>query len=302
MTDKTEPLRLPALRPSPLSLDRTERGRDGASAPPAALRREAALTFWDEVLRTASAAAAGRIRAGTPKAPPKRVADELGFVLHAWPWRESSLVADVLTLRYGRVFLVAKGAKRQASPLRGLLVPFAPLRLAWSGRNEAKVLTKADWMGSLAPLSGEALLSGFYMNEMVLKLTEREDPQPRLFGAYVEALHALGTAERLDRQRVLRVFELAMLDALGWGLSKPEGSAVAYVVRSGALCALHPHEAPRPHEAVYAPELVDALLKRDFSDARALRAARDILRETVGYHLGGRELHARRILGELARL
>ena len=134
------------------------------------------------------------MRTAGPKAPPKRVADELGFVLHAWPWRESSLVADVLSLRYGRVFLIAKGAKRQASPLRGLLVPFAPLRLAWAGRNEGKVLIKAEWMGTLAPLSGEALLSGFYMNEMLVKLTEREDPHPKLFGAYVEALHALGTA------------------------------------------------------------------------------------------------------------
>lgn len=332
---KAEALPFPSLSPS-LTPSRSP-APDGASAPgacesstestPAAVpqpvperltaprgsvsdavrRREAALRLWDEVLRTAEAARSGAVRAYGPKAPPKRVADELGFVLHAWPWRESSLVADVFSLRYGRVFLIAKGAKRQASPLRGLLVPFAPLRLAWGGRNEAKVLTKAEWMGTLAPLSGEALLSGFYMNEMVLKLTEREDAHPKLFGAYVETLHALGTEDRTGRQCVLRRFELALLDELGWGLTKPvrsaaEAPAAGFVLRDGMLTALHAHETPRPGEVLRDEALIDALLSRDFKDARTLRAARDILREAVAHHLGSRTLHARRILGELARL
>lgn len=301
MTDRKTVLRLPELA-EPSKPPQRASTRDAAPTPPAVRRREAALAYWDEVLRSARAAVDGLVRTGVPQALPKRVAGELGFVMHAWPWRESSLVADVLTLRYGRVFLVAKGAKRQASPLRGLLVPFAPLRLTWSGRNEAKILSGAEWMGSLAPLSGEALLSGFYMNELILKLTAREDPHPTLFGAYVEALHALGTAVRADRQRVLRTFELALLETLGWGLVLPEGEAAGYVVREGALVRIAPHESARPGEILYAPQWVQALLKRDFADARALRAARDILRETVSHHLGGRELHARRILGELSRL
>ncbi|MCI7709876.1 MAG: DNA repair protein RecO [Sutterella parvirubra] len=333
-----EPLPFPTLAPQPQRAGAAE-SADSADAaePPAPLpqhlsapsgtlgtairRREAALRLWDEVLRTAEAAKAGSVRTAGPKAPPKRVADELGFVLHAWPWRESSLVADVLSLRYGRVFLIAKGAKRQASPLRGLLVPFAPLRLAWAGRNEGKVLIKAEWMGTLAPLSGEALLSGFYMNEMLVKLTEREDPHPKLFGAYVEALHALGTEDRTGRQRVLRRFELALLEDLGWGLTKPapveakrgdkkggrqgaeaSGGVSGYVLREGALVALGRHDVPRPGEVLWDEPLIDALLSRDFKDARTLRAARDILREAVAHHLGSRTLHARRILGDLARL
>ncbi len=137
-------------------------------------RREAAQRVLEAVLSPEAKAAQTR-------GAPGRVSDEPGFVLHTHPWSESSLLADVLTVRYGRVFLVAKGAKRPSSNLRGLLTPFSPVKLAWSGRREAKILTRAEWMGTMIPLSGEAIMSGFYLNELILKLTEREDPHPGLF-------------------------------------------------------------------------------------------------------------------------
>lgn len=142
---------------------------------------------------------------------PARVTGELGFILHAWDWSETSLLLDVLTVRYGRVFLVARGARRASSQYRGLLTAFCPLRFSWTGSKEAKMLVRAEWQGTMVPLTGEALLSGFYVNELILKLTVREERHPGLFEAYVKAIHALALDERDAMQPALREFEMAVL-------------------------------------------------------------------------------------------
>ncbi|MEK7317494.1 MAG: DNA repair protein RecO, partial [Pseudomonadota bacterium] len=98
-----------------------------------------------------------------------RVTNEAGFVLHAHPYRETSLVLDVFTRDHGRVAMVAKGAKRPHSALRAVLQHFHPIALSWTGRGEVKTLTKAEYVGGMLPLSGDALLSGFYLNELLLR-------------------------------------------------------------------------------------------------------------------------------------
>lgn len=241
-------------------------------------------------------------------AMPKRVIDELGFVLHTYPWSESSLLVDALTVHYGRVFLIAKGAKRPSSLVRGLLTPFAPLRFAWSGRNEAKVLVKADWMGTMTPPTGEALLSGFYINELVLRLTEREDRHEGLFELYASTLAALSDDDKTARSARLRSFEKGLLTILGWGPSLSGAGAPSrserYVVSNGALHAERslPPDALSPKAGRYTGEAVESLLAEDFSTPAKVRSARDILRELIQFHLGPRTMHTRRILGELTRL
>ena len=136
---------------------------------------------------------------------PARVTGELGFILHAWDWSETSLLLDVLTVRYGRVFLVARGAPPAPSQYRGLLTAFCPLRFSWTGSKEAKMLVRAEWQGTMVPLTGEALLSGFYVNELILKLTVREERHPGLFEAYVKAIHALALDERDAMQPASRI-------------------------------------------------------------------------------------------------
>lgn len=247
-------------------------------------------------------------RAAKGDAMPKRVIDELGFVLHTYPWSESSLLVDALTVHYGRVFLIAKGAKRPSSLVRGLLTPFAPLRFAWSGRNEAKVLVKADWMGTMTPPTGEALLSGFYINELVLRLTEREDRHEGLFELYASTLAALSDDDKTARSARLRSFEKGLLTILGWGPSLSGAGAPSrserYVVSNGALHAERslPPDALSPKAGRYTGEAVESLLAEDFSTPAKVRSARDILRELIQFHLGPRTVHTRRILGELTRL
>lgn len=249
-----------------------------------------------------------KARAAKGDAMPKRVIDELGFVLHTYPWSESSLLVDALTVHYGRVFLIAKGAKRPSSLVRGLLTPFAPLRFAWSGRNEAKVLVKADWMGTMTPPTGEALLSGFYINELVLRLTEREDRHEGLFELYASTLAALSDDDKTARSARLRSFEKGLLTILGWGPSLSGAGAPSrserYVVSNGALHAERslPPDALSPKAGRYTGEAVESLLAEDFSTPAKVRSARDILRELIQFHLGPRTMHTRRILGELTRL
>src|SRR5512136_3080456 len=119
---------------------------------------------------------------------PLRREDEAAFVLHTYPYRETSLIVEAFTANFGRVALVAKGARRPRSDLRGLLQAFQPLLLSWSGQQELKTLLRAEWRGGLPRVGGSALLCGFYLNELLLKLLPREDPHAELFADYETAL------------------------------------------------------------------------------------------------------------------
>lgn len=146
--------------------------------------------------------------------------DQAGYVLHAYPYRETSLIVEALTAEHGRIGLVARGAKRPRSELRGLLQAFQPLTLAWAGAGELKTLVRAEWRGGLPLPAGGALLCGFYLNELLLKLLPREDAHPALFAHYEDALHALTEDASAPAQAVvLRRFELRLLAELGYALS-----------------------------------------------------------------------------------
>ncbi|MDR0564817.1 MAG: DNA repair protein RecO, partial [Azoarcus sp.] len=142
-----------------------------------------------------------------------RIAQQPARVLHTLPWRETSLIAEVFTRNHGRLALVAKGARRPMSEMRGVLMAFQPLLIGWSGAGEVKTLTHGEWRGAHPPLTGRALLCGYYLNELLLKLTAREDPHPALFDAFEATLAALRQEENLPP--LLRRFELTLLRELG---------------------------------------------------------------------------------------
>src|ERR1700757_4788539 len=118
------------------------------------------------------------------RAPHERHDDEPAFVLHTYPYRETSVIAEALTATRGRVALLARGARRPRSELRGALQAFQPLTFSWTGGGELKTLMRADWRGGLPLVAGSALLCGFYLNELLLKLLPRDDAHPRLFDSY----------------------------------------------------------------------------------------------------------------------
>src|SRR5215813_9854469 len=150
------------------------------------------------------------------RAQPLRRDDQHAFVLHAYPYRETSLIVEAFTREFGRVAMVARGAKRPRSELRGLLQAFQPLLLSWSGQQELKTLLRAEWRGGLPRVGGSALLCGFYLNELLLKLLPREDPHPTLFDDYEAALRQLASGE--PQAPVLRGFEVRLLAEMGYAM------------------------------------------------------------------------------------
>ncbi len=120
-------------------------------------------------------------------------------MLHTYPYKETSLIVEAFTRRFGRVSLLARGARRPRSAMRGVLLAFHPLRLGWSGSGDLANLMAAEWGGALQPaslpLAGRGLMCGFYLNELILRLLPREDPHEALFDAYSEALARLSAAQ-----------------------------------------------------------------------------------------------------------
>ena len=114
----------------------------------------------------------------------KRIHHEPAYVLHHYDWSESSLILEAFTRHHGRTALVAKGAKRPSSNFRPILLPLQPLSIGYGGDGEISTLKNAEWLGGHVMPSGDALLSGYYLNELLLRLLARDDPHPALFDAY----------------------------------------------------------------------------------------------------------------------
>jgi DNA repair protein RecO (recombination protein O) len=250
---------------------------------------------------TAPAAVRGRRRSSDA-----RVDHQAGVVLHTTPWRETSLIVEVFTREHGRIALVARGAKRPTSQFRGLLAPFAPLALSWSGRNEIKNLVRVEWVGGLTPLRGDALLAAFYANELLVRLLARADPHERLFDSYLQLLRGLAAA----RQDVtLRAFEMELLREVGYAVpldqctsGEPIDALARYRFRPEAGAhRLGPGEGDEEGASVSGSTLL-AMARGEFADSRVASEAKVMLRQLIRYHLDGKPLNTRRILLDLHQL
>ena len=245
------------------------------------------------------------IRAAKPVPKDHRVAGQPGFVLHSYPYKETSLIVDVFTREHGRVALIAKGAKRPHSKLRGVLQTFQPLAVGWSGRSEIRTLTGAEWIGGMLPLEKAALLCGFYLNELLFKMLARDDPHPALFDHYVATLNQLAHQE--PAPIVLRKFERALLKETGVGgdftVCTGTGTAVdptvIYVVEPehGVRQATPSDTAPR----VTGKTLLD-MEQEDYSDATTQTQSKFLMRSLLAHHLNGTPLNTRQILIDLMQL
>lgn len=141
-----------------------------------------------------------------------------GFLLHSLAYSETSLIVELFTREHGRIAAVAKGAKRKGSALRSVLMPFQPIEISLSGKSELRTLTHADWLGGMAMPVGDALICGFYMNELLIKLLAKEDPNETIFEAYSQCLTSIAedslSGEKLDTS--LRAFEWQLLREIGY--------------------------------------------------------------------------------------
>ena len=145
----------------------------------------------------------------------KRITDEPAYVLHRYDWSESSLILEVFTRTYGRVALVARGAKKPSSSFRPILLPLQPLHVAFGGDAEIRTLKSAEWQGGHVMPTGDALLSGYYLNELLMRLLARDDPHPVLFDAYAATVQLLANQSIDTLEVALRAFELRLLRDIG---------------------------------------------------------------------------------------
>lgn len=234
-----------------------------------------------------------------------RVANQPAFVLHSHPYKETSLIVDVFSRDYGRVALIAKGAKRPHSRLRGVLQTFQPLSVGWSGKAEVRTLTSAEWIGGLLPLEKSALLCGFYLNELVVKLLARDDPHPALFDHYVATLNQLAHAE--PAPIVLRKFERALLKETGVGGDFTRCTTTGLPVTPDQIYVVDPERGPRlAHPSDNSPRISGKTLldmeNEDYSDGTTQLQSKFLMRFLLSHHLGGSPLNTRQILIDLMQL
>lgn len=239
------------------------------------------------------------------------------YVLHGWDWSESSRIVDLFTRELGRVVVVAKGAKRPTSQLRSVLLPFQRLgvtlgRGAGDDAAEVHPLRGAEWAGGVPLASGDALLSGFYLNELLLRLLARQDPHPALFDAYAATLPRLAYGD-VASQAALRAFELVLLREIGLLPDLATVTATQQPVRPGAAFALRPEAGvvhARAGEAGLDGQLLRALQAALDADLPALHntceahagVLRAPLRQLLHYHLGSPVLRTREVVRDLQRL
>ena len=232
-----------------------------------------------------------------------RIDNEPGFVLHTWPYRETSLVVEVFSRQHGRTALIARGARRPRSALRGQIQPFTPLLLSWFGKSEVRTLHGAEWQGGLAPLSGLPLMCGFYLNELLLKLLAHDDPHENLFDYYRATLMELAQSSELER--ILRRFEKHLLSEIGYAATFHEEAETAVTVDPSKDYVFVPERGAYPAAGgakngipVSGQTLLD--LDQDNLDLPTTRAESKLLmRALINHHLGGKPLYTRQMLKEL---
>jgi DNA repair protein RecO (recombination protein O) len=236
-----------------------------------------------------------------------------GFVLHSYPYKETSLILETFTRSHGRVAMVAKGAKR-GSASKYALNAFQPLSLEWFGKADMKTLKAADHQRINPQIRGAALMAAFYVNELLLKLVAKDDAHEQLFERYSEticALAGLQTSSQLSREIeiVLRRFELKMLEELGYGLTlahEADSDAAIdaraeylYVVERGPLRLTSQQEVRAVEPVKLAGSTILALARGELSDALTLAQAKQLMRRVINHHLGDKSLHTRQLIREM---
>jgi DNA repair protein RecO (recombination protein O) len=237
-----------------------------------------------------------------------RAQQQPAFVLHQRNYSETSLLLEVYTRQHGRLGLVAKGARRPSSRLRGSVKPFQPLLLSWSGRGEMMTLTGAEIDGMGVELMGTGLYCGFYLNELLLRLLHRNDAHEALYDRYRLALEGLRHGQAAES--VLRIFEKHLLGEVGYGLLLERESETNqpidpeavydYIFERGPVRVRHPELLPRLQGIRVRGLSLLALANERLEERVALRETKALMRAALAPHLGDRPLHSRRLFQDRA--
>lgn len=233
-----------------------------------------------------------------------RVQQKAAFILHHRPFRDTSQILDVLSREHGKLALVARGSRGAKSRLRGVLRPFMPLSMSWVQRSDLGTLTGAELHGAPMQLNGDALLSGYYVNELLLHFLHRHDPQPEIFDTYSRTIESLCATENVAP--LLRQFEIELLRQLGYAVNLDHEADSHNPLQRESNYEFRFEQGPVKVERsdghlVFSGAVLSAVAEQKFDQPEVLRAANRLLREIIGFHLGGKELKSRKVLIELHR-
>lgn len=223
------------------------------------------------------------------------------YVLHTYPFKETSLVVELFSKQFGRIAAIAKGARRPRSAMRGMLQSFQMLTGAWSGRNELKTLHSLDWNSGLTLIRGEALMCGFYMNELLLRLLPREDAHETLFEYYANTMRTLALGK--DLATTLRRFELKLLQEMGYavpllqdenGLEIMPGKMYRYEAEYGAC-----EPSVTKNGVQLSGKTLQDMARDDYADSATQAQSKQLMRYLLAHYLGDKPLHTRQLLIDL---
>jgi len=230
----------------------------------------------------------------------RRVNLQSAFVLHSRPYRDSSVLLETLTHDYGRIGMVARGVRTANSRYAGLLQPYTPLYLSWHGQGDLVTLSGAEAAAPAPQLTGQQLLGGFYLNELLLRLLQRHDPHPHLFDEYLNILHKLAESDELQ-QTALRRFERILLQEIGYGLilehDVDTGEVIdpqqryLYKLDAGPIQSL----AEMGEGIMLQGKTLQAIANDHYPDEETRREARTLMRAALAVHLGDRPLKSREL-------
>lgn len=221
-----------------------------------------------------------------------RITLEPAFILHRWPYRNTSLIVELFTQNHGRVAVVARSARGVKSRYKGVLQPFSPLLVAWVGRNELKSLGNIELCGASNFLEGNALACGFYLNELLVRLLHREDPHPNLFALYQTSLAELQHLTQIEK--TLRIFEKNLLHELGYGLPLKHEAESGNPIDPSANYQYVPEQGfVRCFEGSFSGQSIMALQSEELEEEQTLKEVKLLMRIALTHHLGSKPLKSR---------
>lgn len=234
-----------------------------------------------------------------------RIALQPAFVLHSRAYRETSVILDLFTKEYGRIAAVAKGVRQIRSTLRPVLQPFMPLLISWQGKGELMTLTTAELNGAPNRLMGECLLSGLYLNELMMRVLPKHDPHLDLYAIYCHTLQTL-QGEKLQL-KTLRLFEKKLLEELGYGLQlQSDITNMEAFVADGYYRFLPEHGferclEPSNQPTIFLGKSLLSLAAEELDDEISLRDAKRLMRLALSPMLGQQKINSRQLYSQQPR-
>ena len=234
---------------------------------------------------------------------PKRFQSQSAFVLQHRPYSETSLLLDLFTEKTGRITAIAKGARRLKSRYRGVLLPFQPLVVLYTGKGDVKTLTGAEPVGSQILLSRDYLMCGFYLNELIIKMLYRYDPYETLYTVYGSALDEL--SRKSDAEFTLRRFEKILLEQVGYGLHLRRDVSTGLAIDKHTVYRYLPEVGPivnnnsRSDGVLIHGDALIALDQEEVFTERVRRELKQLSRAVFATHLQGKPLNSRRMYAQL---